>query len=480
MPTLAELREAREKAGAVVIQLRDEGDAAGFAETPAFNARWDAANTAYNSALAAEENAARQQSAQADRRQLADRLHADANRVGQLTRSRSRPDFDPRRDPRSRGAVDAPTADEWGGALRLWAQARRPEFDPTEEDRALLRRCRVNLSSDEFHLPTGVQHIACIEEIQNVFAEVHPSQRRRAINQALASLNTMTPDSGAYVTTPPTVLQQLEINKLAWGGLLQVATIRTTTQGGDMVLPFTDDTTVKGRRIAEDGPLGAEVGFKFGLIKWGEHKYTSDVIPVTYEFARDTFISLDSLISEVGGSRLGRVQNLECTTGNGASMPRGISFSAPIGVTTASAVAITYDELIDLESSVDPAYTSGDRVGWMMHNLIVSKLRKLKDLEGKPILMLGQETGNRDQLFGRPVYINMDMPSTLAAGNDVILFGDFSKYWIRRVGSTRIVRDPYTKLISNDQELFAAVEYLDGNLVNAGTAPVKKMRMLPA
>lgn len=477
MPTLAELRERRERAGAIVIQLRDDGNADGFAETPEFSAKWDKANTDYNAALAAEENAIRQQSSAADRRQVAERIHTEANRIGALTRGRARPDYDPRSDPRSRGGSDLPTADEWGRALRTWASCRRPDFAPDDADMANLRRCRVNLASDEFHLPTGPAHIACIEEVQSVFAEIHPRQRQRAIRSAIAALNTMTPEGGAYVTTPPTVLQQLEINKLAWGGLLQVATIRTTTVGGDIVLPFTDNTTVKGRRIAEDGPLGTEQGIKFGLIKWGEYKYTSDLIAVTYEFGRDSMIPIDSLISDVGGERLGRIENLECTVGNGASMPRGLVFSAPIGKTTASGTAITYDEIIDLEASVDPAYQMGDRVGWMMHNNIITYLRKIKDLEGKPILQLGQETGNRDSLFGRPIYINMDMDSTLATGKDVMLYGDMSKYWIRRVGGTRIVRDPYTQLISNDRELYAAVEYMDGNLVNAGTAPVKKMRM---
>lgn len=478
MPNLAELRAARERAGATLIQLRTEAQAEGFTETPEFNQRWDRAEAAYDSALAAESAESQNAERVRARNEIADRIVRDAERAGGDARARLRPDYNPREDPRSRGGRAAADMQDYTLALHAWAASRRPDFDPTDAQRDALARTRTNLHSEEFYLPSSVAHVRMISEIQEIFVESNPRSARRGVRRALAALNTMTPESGGYVTNPPQIIQQLEVNRLAWGGLLQVATIRTTTTGEELHLPFTDDTTTKGRRIAEDGPLGTEKNFKVGLMKWGAYKYTSDVIAVTFEMQRDTFVGLDELIGTTGGERLGRIQNYEMTHGVGASMPRGIVFSAPVKVTAASQTAITYDELIDLEESLDAAYDSGERVGWMMHKGTRKNLRKLKDLNGLPLLQLGQETGNRDQLNGKPIFLNMDM-DTPAAGKDPILYGDFSKYWIRRVGGSRIVRDPYTKRISNDQELFAVVEYADGNLVNAGTPPVVKLRMAP-
>lgn len=477
--TLSDLTEARVKAGERVITLRDQSAAEGFQESEEFDKNWDAAIDEYTKAQAAEDAEISRDLRKRQRAEFGERIRADSERLSAALRDRTRPDYNPREDPRSQSRITFPTPGEWKSGLATWAMFKSPSFDPSEQDLAAVKRCRINLHSDEVLLPTGRAVAAMVAEFQEAFIEAPAARRGLAVRNALASWNTMTPDSAGYVAQPPTVLQQIEVNRLAWGGLLQVATTKQTTTGEDILLPFTDDTTVKGRRIAEDGPLGVEVNPKFGQMKWGAHKYTSDVIAVTYEMFRDAFFDLETHIGEVGGERLGRIENLECTVGVGASMPRGIVFAAPIGVTCASSVAITYDEVIDLEMSVDNAYQSGERVGFMMHKNILKLLRKLKDLEGRPLLQLGQETGNRDRLNGRPIYINMDMASAAVASADVMLYGDFAKYWIRRVGGQRVVRDPYTQRISNDRDLFAVVEYLDGNLVNAGTAPVKKMRMLP-
>lgn len=477
---LAALTAAREKAGAVVIQLRDESMAAGFVETAEWETKWAKANDDYNAALASEEDYHAADEKRRKRAEQADRIRQDSDRLSQAQRDRLRPDFDPRSDPRSRGGHGMPSAAEWSRGIRTWASVRSEDFDPTPEDFAALKRCRINLHSDSVRLPTGPGVMAMVQQFQEIFIETHPNRRALAVRQALASWNTMTPESAAYVAQPPTLLQQVEVNRLAWGGLLQVATTQVTTTGEDILLPFTDDTAVSGRRIAEDGPLGTENNPRFGLIKWGAYKYTSDVIAATYEMLRDSFFDLETHIGEIGGQRLGRIQNLEATTGNGASMPRGVVFAAPIGKTTASSTAITYDEIIDLEASVDDAYTAGDRVGFMMNKGILTALRKLKDTTGQPILQLAQEANTaRDMLHGRPVYINRDMANTLVASADVMLYGDFSKVRVRRVGGSRLVRDPYTQRISNDRDLFAVVEYMDSNVINAGTAPIKKMRMLP-
>lgn len=477
-PTVAELKAKREEAGKVLIQMRDESQKEGFVESAEFDERWDKADTAYLAAQEAEENAIRAEQTAARRSSLTDRLRDDAARIEGLNRGRMRPDYDPSRDPRSRGVTVFPTSGQWSRALKLWASVRSEDFDPTEEDFAVLKLCRVNIHSDTFRLPTGPQVAAMVEEFQDIFLEYHPSRRKRAMREAMAAWNTMTPESGGYVTQPPQIIPQLEVNRLSWGGLLQVATVKQTTTGEDILLPFTDDTAVKGRRIAEDGPLGVENNPKFGLIKWGAYKYTSDIIAATYEMLRDSFFDLEAFIGEIGGMRLGRIQNAEATNGVGASMPRGVAFAAPVGVTTASATAITYDEVIDLEESVDEAYQAGERVGFMMHKNIRKYLRKLKDLNGLPLLELGQETGSRDALNGKPVYINMDMDNAVSSAKTTMLYGDFSKVVIRRVGGSRVVRDPYTQRISNDRDLFAVVEYMDSNIVNAGTAPIKKMLQL--
>lgn len=476
--TLSDLKEDRERKGAAVIKLRDESLAEGFVEDGTYEEKWEKAVGEYTAAQEKEELALKEHDKKNARHEMGQRIGRDAEKLASAHKSKLRPDYSPTLNRKANGSDAFPTANEWGTAIKLWASSKHADFFPTDEEMAIARKCRANPHAEEFILPSGPAVVAMIAEAQEIFASYPPARQAAAVREVWASWNTMTPESAGYIAEPPTVIRSLEINKLLFGGLLQVATVRQTVTGEDILLPFTDDTTVKGRRITEDGPLGVENNPRFGQMRWGAYKYTSDLILVTYEMTRDSFIGLEEHIGSVGGNRLGRIENDECTLGNGASMPRGIVFAAPVGRQTAANNAITTDDIIDLEASVDDAYIQGGtRVGFMLNKGILTYLRKLKDLQGRPFYILGQETGNRDELNGKSIYLNYSMANALATLADVMLYGDLAKYVIRRVGGTRLVRDPYTQKVARDAEIFAAVEYMDGNLVNAGTAPVKKLRM---
>lgn len=90
-PTLAELRSAREKAGADVQRLAAESQAEGFAATAEWDASWQKANDTYNAALAAEEAGI----AAANRANAADRIRTDADRLNAASRATLRPDYTP-------------------------------------------------------------------------------------------------------------------------------------------------------------------------------------------------------------------------------------------------------------------------------------------------------------------------------------------------------------------------------------------------
>ena len=97
--------------------------------------------------------------------------------------------------------------------------------------------------------------------------------------------------------------------------------------------------------------------------------------------------------------------------------------------------AITFDEIIDLEHSVDPAYRSSPRAAFMMNDSVLQAVRKLKDGQGNYLWQNGNvQAGVPGTINGRPFYINQAMASQ-ATGARVMLFGDFSKYFVRKVGA---------------------------------------------
>ena len=64
------------------------------------------------------------------------------------------------------------------------------------------------------------------------------------------------------------------------------------------------------------------------------------------------------------------------------------------------------------------------------------------------------------------------MITTHAQGQNPILFGDFSKYLIRDVNDIRLVRMD-ERYADYDQVGFTAFMRSDGDLLDAGTRPVK-------
>jgi HK97 family phage major capsid protein len=85
--------------------------------------------------------------------------------------------------------------------------------------------------------------------------------------------------------------------------------------------------------------------------------------------------------------------------------------------------------------------------------------------------MLGQP----DRLCGFPIVLNQHMPD-IAAEAKTILVGSRSKYKIRFCGGPRM-RRLVERYADQDQEGFVAFQRFDGNLLDAGTNPVKVLQM---
>ena len=117
-----------------------------------------------------------------------------------------------------------------------------------------------------------------------------------------------------------------------------------------------------------------------------------------------------------------------------AMKDHGYPVEVAVGVTAASATAITADELISLVYSLKAPYRS--KAKFLMNDATVAAIRKLKDLNGVYVWQPALTAGEPDRLLGYPLYTSPKVP-TMAAGARVIAFGDFSCYWIAdRAGRT--------------------------------------------
>ena len=315
-----------------------------------------------------------------------------------------------------------------------------------------------------------------IRELQQT-ARSHNRANHRAEFQKLVEERAM----GSTATNglefiPEGFIQAVEINQLAYSGVMQAGDILRTASGNDLPWPTIDDTSNKGVLLAESGAVATDTDPSTSSVTMKAYKFTSKTVLVPYELLEDADLApeLPTILSQLLGERLGRIKEQYYTTGTGSSQPQGVVTASAAGVTAASATAIASDEVIKLEHAVDPAYRSN--AAYMMHDSVLLAVRLLKDNDGQYLWQPGLRNGVPDRLNGRMVYINQEMEGTIATGNDVMLFGDFTKMKLREVNQIRMYR-LVERYRDNDQDGFVAFCRGDSRLLNAGTNPIKKLTM---
>lgn len=287
------------------------------------------------------------------------------------------------------------------------------------------------------------------------------------------AMSTTTTTEGGF-TVATEYQKSLETAMKAYGGMRQVATRIQTGSGATMNFPTSDPTAEVGEIVGQNTAVTA-LDTTFGNIALDTYKYSSKKIALPFELIQDSFIDIEAYVQGVLAMRLGRIQNTHYTVGTGTGQPRGIVTGAASGKvgTTGQTLTVIYDDLVDLEHSVDPAYRSQPGVGYMMHDSSVKVIRKIKDTQGRPIFVPGYETGNPggapDRLMGRPITVNQDV-AVMAANAKSILFGQFSKYVIRDVMDLTLFRMTDSAFTLLGQVGFVAFMRTGGNLVDAGGA----------
>lgn len=291
------------------------------------------------------------------------------------------------------------------------------------------------------------------------------------IRGAMSGNPAVNPEQGGY-TVPTTVASSILDALKAFGGMRQVAQIIRTAGGEPMQYPTSDGTNEEGEIVAEN-QSATDQDVSFGTKGLQVYKFSSKVVTVPWELLQDSSSDIEGFITQRLNTRLGRVTNRHYTIGAGTSGPMGVVTAAGVGkIGAVSAIpVITYDDLVDIEHSVDPAYRLGAK--WMFHDDMLKMIRKIKDDQGRPIFVPGYEQGNPggapDRLLNRDIQINQHMPVPAAAAKS-IAFGDFSLYKIRDVMAITLFRFNDSAYVKKGQVGFLAWMRSGGNLVDVGGA----------
>lgn len=272
--------------------------------------------------------------------------------------------------------------------------------------------------------------------------------------------------AGGY-TIPQGFLAELEAKRLFFNNLRGVARVIRTETGNTLPFPTTDDTSNLANLTAENtAPSATDI--TFGQVSLGAYKLDS-LVQVSNELLRDSGLDLANEIAAILGERIGRKEAAFFATGTGSSQPQGVVTGASAGATAATTTTITLANIMSLVNSLDFAYQQG--ASFMLHQSVWNTILQLADSQNRP-LFLDLINGNSPRLLGYPVVVNNNMASSIAASAVTILFGDFSKYYIRQAGDLEIIRldERYADAY---QTGFMVVERVDAKV--AQSAAIKKL-----
>ena len=108
------------------------------------------------------------------------------------------------------------------------------------------------------------------------------------------------------------------------------------------------------------------------------------MLKVSDELLNDSYFDLEAYIAAEFARRIGAAEEEAFLTGNGTGKPTGLlnaTGGASLGVTAASATAITLDEVVDLYHSLKSAYRKN--ASFLVNDATVKAIRKLKDGQGQ-------------------------------------------------------------------------------------------------
>lgn len=251
----------------------------------------------------------------------------------------------------------------------------------------------------------------------------------------------------------------------------QLATI-ITTSSGDRKIPV---VATKGTAswVDEEGAI-PESDDAFGQVSIGAYKLAT-MIKVSEELLNDSVFNLEQYIAKEFGRRIGAKEEEAFFVGDGTGKPTGIfnaTGGAGVGITTASATAITIDEIMDLFYSLKSPYRKN--AVFVTNDATVKSIRKMKDGNGQYLWQPSVTAGQPDTILNRPLKTSAYVPA-IAAAAKTIAFGDFSYYWVadRQGRAFQRLNELYA---ATGQVGFKATQRVDGKLILAEAVKVLQMK----
>jgi HK97 family phage major capsid protein len=313
----------------------------------------------------------------------------------------------------------------------------------------------ANEGNKNFVNADGVLNVVAVRKGINNFARTGDSRQLFTITSGTTS--------GAYL--PKEVLQPISIRRLqnVWRGVLaaydmsamEIDTVATFS------LPVADDSSNVGQNVSESATSGTSLDPSQSAITIAPTLWDSKAYWYSQTMVMASSFDVVGFTLPMAQKRIDKFQESQWTT--------NVITNGNVGLTTASATAITYAELLTWEHSLAPAYRPD--AAFALADSLYKALRGLVDNNNRPVLDLDPTNTFVGKIHGKPVVVG-DYFQTLAANHITGAFVSASAIKIVDVKDARLAR--YSNLPSNpDQVGFQMFVNGDFGFVTNGISLVK-------
>lgn len=249
---------------------------------------------------------------------------------------------------------------------------------------------------------------------------------RAALNLGSASGGYLLP----YVLDPTIVLT----NAASSNPYRRISSVKTTTSNAWQGV---NSAGVTAAWLAE-GAATADASPTIGQIQITPVKAAAWVFG-SFEVLSDTDfgVQLPRLLADAKD----RLEEAAFATGTGTAMPLGITGAATVTQTTVTTGAYVIADVYNLHAALPPRFRNSPNAAFVCNVAQINRTRQL-DTAGGASFWTNLGKDQPEQLLGKGIYESSSLASVLTTTNKIMVFGDFSQFYIvDRVGVS-IIYEP--------------------------------------
>ena len=268
-------------------------------------------------------------------------------------------------------------------------------------------------------------------------------------------------DQNGGFTVPDEFEHQL-IQALEENNIFRTLAKTIHTNSGTRTIPIATDSGTAS--WIEEGAAIQESDMSFAQETLSAYKLGC-MIKVSNELLNDSAFNIAAHIAQRFGVRFGNAEEDAFINGTGPSANPQTTPSMPTGILNAQTVH--FDNIYKLYYSLKSPYRR--KAAFLCNETLLLQLMLIKDKNDNYIWKPGLEVGKPDTILGRPIYTSGYMPAitgnaTQDKNKKVLLFGDFSYYWIADRQSRTLKRLNELYAVT-DQVGFIGTQRVDGKLI---------------